>query len=716
LPIPVYYDLPTVVVSLLAAIVASGIALYVVSRPRMTRVHLLVGSLLMGAGIATMHYTGMAAMRLRAMHYYDPTLWTLSIVLAVVISFVGLLIIFDTERKDRGWQHKLAAASALAIAIPTMHYLGMAAVHFVPSGMPVDFSHSLDLSGDSSSSIFGMTLLVSGFALFASLVDRRLSSQLAMLESEREMLRALIDNIPDLMYVKDVESRFVVANRQVARSLGAGSPEELIGKRESDFLPSARANNSYENEQRVVCSGQAMFNREEMMLDGQGNQIPVLTTVVPLQDSRGYINGIVGVGRNLSERKQGEEALAAAERKYRGMFDQALFGIFQVDIEGHLLNLNQAMANILMYATPDEMLESHRAPLWTTAVSPERNAEFLAAMTEFGQVRAFELEVYRKDGSKIWISATVRTMVDKGVFAGFEGMFEDITERRLLREQLLQAQKLESVGQLAAGIAHEINTPTQYIGDNIRFLKKSFAKLTSVLSISVRLWKETCRDTVTSKEEMAAALQKIDVEFLIEEIPKSINDALEGVTRVSSLVSAMKEFSHPGTKEKVALDLNHAIQSTITMAQNEWKYVAEMETNFEPTLPLVSCMPGEFNQVILNLIVNAAHAIGDRSKERNGERGKITVQTARISTGVEIRIGDTGGGIPVQARAKIFDPFFTTKEIGKGTGQGLAIARSVIVDKHSGSIEFETVLGEGTTFIIRLPHKGSPSVGKLVSA
>ena len=351
-----------------------------------------------------------------------------------------------------------------------------------------------------------------------------------MLESEREMLRALIDNIPDLMYVKDIESRFVVANRQVVRNLGAGSPEELIGKTESDFLPSARANGSYENEQRVVRSGEAMFNREELMLDGQGNQIPVLTTVVPLHDSRGHINGIVGVGRNLSERKQGEEALAAAERKYRGMFDQALFGIFQVDIAGHLLHLNQAMANILMYATPDEMLESHIAPLWTSAVLPERNAEFLAAMTEFGHVRAFELEVFRKDGSKIWISATVRTMMDKGVFAGFEGMFEDITERRLLREQLLQAQKLESVGQLAAGIAHEINTPTQYIGDNIRFLKKSFAKLTTVLSIYGRLWKEACSDTATStsKKEMAAALQKVDMEFLVEEIPKSINDALGG--------------------------------------------------------------------------------------------------------------------------------------------------------------------------------------------
>jgi signal transduction histidine kinase len=152
------------------------------------------------------------------------------------------------------------------------------------------------------------------------------------------------------------------------------------------------------------------------------------------------------------------------------------------------------------------------------------------------------------------------------------------------------------------------------------------------------------------------------------------------------------------------------------VAQNEWKYVAEMETDFESTLPLVSCLPGEFNQVILNLIVNAAHAIGDRSQERNGKKGKILVQTARCPTGVEIRIGDTGAGIPLEVRDKIFDPFFTTKEIGKGTGQGLAIARSVIVDKHGGSIDFETVLGEGTTFIIRLPHVGEQVPTEVVRA
>src|SRR5262249_43268367 len=162
------------------------------------------------------------------------------------------------------------------------------------------------------------------------------------------------------------------------------------------------------------------------------------------------------------------------------------------------------------------------------------------------------------------------------------------------------------------------------------------------------------------------------------------------VSRVSKLVSAMKEFSHPGTKEKVPLDLNRAIECTITVARNEWKYVADMETHFDSTLPLISCQPGEFNQVILNLIVNAAHAIGDVVGKDGASKGKITVHTQNHPESAEIRIGDTGAGIPESIRARIFDPFFTTKEIGKGTGQGLAIARSVVVDKHGGTIHFET--------------------------
>jgi signal transduction histidine kinase len=177
----------------------------------------------------------------------------------------------------------------------------------------------------------------------------------------------------------------------------------------------------------------------------------------------------------------------------------------------------------------------------------------------------------------------------------------------------------------------------------------------------------------------------------------------------------MKEFSHPGTKEKIPLNLNHAIDSTITVARNEWKYVAEVETDFDPLLPLVPCLPGEFNQVILNMIVNAAHAIDDANRKRGQEKGRINIQTLNCPKWAEIRIGDTGLGIPVEIRNRIFDPFFTTKEIGKGTGQGLAIAHSVVVDKHGGSIHFETEEGKGTTFVIRLPLDDKAPASKAVA-
>jgi signal transduction histidine kinase len=294
----------------------------------------------------------------------------------------------------------------------------------------------------------------------------------------------------------------------------------------------------------------------------------------------------------------------------------------------------------------------------------------------------------------------------------------DITDRTNLEAQLRQAQKLESVGQLAAGIAHEINTPTQYIGDNIRFLKDAFHDLGGLVA--------NCQQTLAAApdnnqsrkqvEKVSATLKSADTQFLLEEIPKAIEQSLEGVGRVAALVNAMKEFSHPGTKDKIHLDLNHAIQSTITVARNEWKYVADVVTDFDPSLPMVSCLAGEFNQVILNLIVNAAHTIADVVKGGAFEKGTITVQTRNSGEWVEIRIQDNGAGIPEKVRPRIFDPFFTTKEIGKGTGQGLAIARSVIVDKHQGTIQFETELGKGTTFIIRLPHIGKSFTAEAGSA
>ena len=288
---------------------------------------------------------------------------------------------------------------------------------------------------------------------------------------------------------------------------------------------------------------------------------------------------------------------------------------------------------------------------------------------------------------------------------GFIIIGADITDRKALMNQLNQSQKLKSIGQLAAGIAHEINTPTQYVGDNIRFLQEAFDDMNLVLESYSRLLSAVKARNTTAEliQDIDRCLDDADLSYLADEIPVAIEHTLEGVDRISKIVRAMKEFSHPGREEKIPTDLNKAIESTITVARNEWKYVAEMETDFDGSLPAVPCMPGEFNQVILNMIINAAHAISEVAGHEQGRMGRITISTARADGNARITISDTGAGIPPEVQSRIFDPFFTTKEVGKGTGQGLAICFPVIVDKHGGNIEVESEVGKGTSFIITLP-------------
>ena len=281
----------------------------------------------------------------------------------------------------------------------------------------------------------------------------------------------------------------------------------------------------------------------------------------------------------------------------------------------------------------------------------------------------------------------------------------DLRDRKNLESQLVQAQKLESIGQLAAGIAHEINTPTQFIGDNLDFISSSMMEIREVLDLYDKLFTSVKEGSVTQDmlTEIDDLLEQVDLSFLYEDLPQAINQSLEGVGRVAKIVQAMKEFSHPGSVGKTMVNINHAIESTITVARNEWKYVADMVTDYDPTLSDVPCLPGEFNQVILNIIINASHAIGDALAKSSADKGTITVTTRKDGRYAEIRIKDSGTGIPPVVQEKIFDPFFTTKDVGKGSGQGLAIARSTIMDKHDGTVTFETESGKGTTFIIRLP-------------
>jgi two-component system, NtrC family, sensor kinase len=318
--------------------------------------------------------------------------------------------------------------------------------------------------------------------------------------------------------------------------------------------------------------------------------------------------------------------------------------------------------------------------------------------------KRLETTARTKSGKQIPVEVSIAPM-RKGSSFVLNAFIHDITARRQMQTQLNHANKLQSVGQLSAGIAHEINTPTQYVGDNTRFLQESLADLMEVLAAYELLTQslEKGQDIRPALEQVHQAIDDADINYLKTEISLAIRQSLEGIERVSSIVRAMKEFSHPGSVDKTLTDINRGIQNTVTVATNEWKYVATVELDLDHGLPLVPCLPGDFNQVILNLVVNAAHAISEARGENCLEKGKITISTKKLPGYAEIRVRDTGTGIPEEIRDRIFDPFFTTKDVGVGSGQGLAIARSVIVDKHDGELNVETEVGKGTTFIIRLP-------------
>jgi signal transduction histidine kinase len=289
----------------------------------------------------------------------------------------------------------------------------------------------------------------------------------------------------------------------------------------------------------------------------------------------------------------------------------------------------------------------------------------------------------------------------------------DITENLQLEEQLAQARKLEAVGQLAAGVAHEINTPMQYVGDNLDFLRSKMDKLKPVLDdlpAILEIAEAAGRETELVSQ-FQASLKKLKAGAFVQQVGEAIHDSQEGVQHVSRIVKAMKEFAHPGQDEKAPVDINRALDSTIAVSTNEWKYVAEIERDYDPSIPLVDALGGELNQVFLNLLVNAAHAVGDANDHGAKGKGVITLATRAVGGFVQVSITDSGTGIPQEIQQRIFDPFFTTKEVGKGTGQGLAIAHSVVVKEHGGKLRFSSSPGEGTTFFVELPIQaveGSP--------
>jgi PAS domain S-box-containing protein len=286
----------------------------------------------------------------------------------------------------------------------------------------------------------------------------------------------------------------------------------------------------------------------------------------------------------------------------------------------------------------------------------------------------------------------------------FNCVVRDITQRNELETQLRQSQKLESIGQLSSGIAHEINTPTQYVSDNINFLNVAFDSCVKIIRMTQAMTnKDISQITQKELDDIRAKFQDNDMEFVLTDIPLAIEQSSEGLQRVKKIITAMKSFSHSSEGKMSLIDIREAIESTITVARSEWRYIATLTTHFSDSLPKINCLRDEFNQVILNFIVNAAHAIEEKYEKQSNVMGCINIDVYRPGNNIQVVIKDDGIGMNPEVKNRIFDPFFTTKEVGKGTGQGLSMAYSVIVDKHKGSIEVTSQPNVGSTFTISIP-------------
>jgi two-component system, NtrC family, sensor kinase len=516
------------------------------------------------------------------------------------------------------------------------------------------------------------------------------------LEENEKKLKALLHNLLAGVFLIDAESQVIVeVNEQAVKMTGA-SREQLLGAVCHQFVCP---------EEKGKCPisdlNQTVDHSERLLLTSQGEPKAVLKSVsaITLNGRPHFVESFI----DISGRKKAEEELKQSEQRYRNLVENISEGMMELDEHGKSTFCNQRMAEILGYDR-SEILNVNNFKL----IEPSARSLHLREWKERreGKVGRYELIFVKKDGSRVPLmvfSSPIRD--EQGNFKGALVIMSDITERKTLESQLLQSQKMEAVGQLAAGIAHEINTPTQYVTDNIQFLEDSFGSILGTVKEY-----EALRGRLPAGGELAlewSALEargrEIDLEYLLEEIPLALSQTREGLDRITRIVRSMKEFAHPGLETKALLNLNQAIETTVTVARNEWKYVAELETVFDPDLPPVFCIPGQINQVFLNILVNAAQAIAGEAEEKKGQKGKIEIRTIKKGREVEVRISDSGPGILPSIRERIFEPFFTTKEPGKGTGQGLSIAHRIIVQNHQGQLGVDSFPGQGTTFIIKLP-------------
>lgn len=530
-------------------------------------------------------------------------------------------------------------------------------------------------------------------------------------EQQESHYQSLIENLPQRIFYKGTDLRYVSCNRLYARDLEI-QPGDISGRCDSDFYTPEQAQQFALEDRRVMESGEII--EKDVIRTYRGIESSYHLLKAPLRGPAGQVMGVFGMYWDNSEEKRSQAALKESEEKFSAMANSAQDAIVMVNQDEEVIFWNMASESMFGFKVQD--IVGQRLDDWIEpGESRDEFARLVAGLTQSrGEKmagRTVELTALRRGTEPFPIELSISALQLKGQWHAI-GIIRDISERKraeqqrqLMEVQLRHAQKLESIGQLAAGISHEINTPSQFVGDNIQFLKEAMEDL-SQLQADYRALAETVEtgaDPAAPLRQVREREKRIDLEFLQEEVPRAIDQSLEGMGRIGKIVRAMKEFSHPGEVDKVMTDINRAIRTTMEVSRNEWKYVAEIELDLEEGLPRIPAVPDMINQVFLNLIVNAAHAIADGQRAGGASPGLIRISTRLREETLEIHVSDTGSGVPAEIRGRIFDPFFTTKEVGKGTGQGLYIAYTTVVEQHGGALTLADNPGGGALFTVALP-------------
>jgi two-component system NtrC family sensor kinase len=543
-------------------------------------------------------------------------------------------------------------------------------------------------------------------------------------ENEANVLYLVAHAIDTGMLLCGPDGRIEWVNAEFTRTTGYEAAE-VVGRRRTELMhgPFTRTE-AFQRLDEDLAAGREV-EVEFMSLTKSGRPLWSELRLRRVIDDAGRMR-LVGTERDITIRRQAQEkarvtvrkaeSLASALRQEKRLLASVLgtipVSVWWKNTDLRFVGCNQAYLYSRGLSSQAEVVGRHEEQLEVTtrvtAVTGEGVAVLPGHLTPRERLEGLEryvlatgeptnpvqVNVVMADGSRQQGTFVFMPhLAAHGELEGVIGVGTDVTHVAELERQLAQANRLEAIGQLAAGIAHEINTPVQFIADNTRFLTDAFADILPALRQLAAL----------EPEEAPEALRALDLEFIAEEVPSALEQSIEGLARVTRIVRAMKDFSHPG-EGRADTDVNRAIESTVQVARNEWKYVADVELDLDTAVGKVPCYEGELKQVVLNIVINAAQALGEQRD--SGERenpGCIRLSTRREGERLRIEIADDGPGMTPEVKARVFDPFFTTKGVGIGTGQGLSLAHSVIVQKHGGTIDVETAPGEGARFVIEIP-------------